>query len=76
MATKNSGIPCYDNAAPDEPLFVLRAQDMLAPEMVREWAYRAKVMGVPDEKTDEARRCADQMEDWQISLQGKRKVAD
>jgi hypothetical protein len=76
MATKKDGIPCYDKAADEEPLFVLRAQDMLAPEMVREWAYRAKVMGTPIEKIDEARRCADQMEDWQISLAGKRKVAD
>lgn len=76
MANKKSGVSCYDKAADDEPLFVLRAQDMLGPEMVREWAYRAKVMGVPSEKIDEARRCADEMEDWQISLQGKRKVAD
>lgn len=67
MATKKTGIPCYDKAALDEPLFVLRAQDMLAPEIIREWAYRAKALGTPDEKVEQARRDADAMEDWQIA---------
>ncbi len=75
MATKKDAAPtCYDKAADDEPVFTLRAQDMLAPEMVREWAYRALRMGVPKNKVEEARRCADQMEDWQI--ENRRKVAD
>ncbi len=74
MATKEQGDSCYEKAAPDEPIFVLRAQDMLAPEIVREWAYRAAVEGSPREKVDEARRLADRMEDWQIAH--KRKVPD
>lgn len=74
MATKTDGIPCYDKAANDEPLFVLRAQDMLAPEIVREWAYRAQVSGTPIEKVEEARRAADAMEDWQIA--NSKKVPD
>ncbi len=56
MATKEQGDSCYEKAAPDEPIFVLRAQDFLAPEIVREWAYRAAV---------------DRMEDWQIAHKRK-----
>ena len=74
MSTKETGVACYDNAASNEPLFVLRAQDALAPEIVREWAYRAKAAGTPDEKIAEARACADEMEDWQI--EHRKKVPD
>jgi hypothetical protein len=75
MTTKQKGIPSYDNAQQDEPLFVLRAQDMLAPEIVREWAYRALAAGTPHEKVDAARKCADEMENYQIQKQAK-KVPD
>lgn len=37
MATKNEGVPCYDKAAPDEPLFVIRAQDLTGPATIRHW---------------------------------------
>jgi hypothetical protein len=43
MATKASGIPCYDNAADDEPLFVIRASDPAAPGAIRFWAHEARV---------------------------------
>lgn len=35
---------CFARAAEDEPLFVLRATDKLAPDLVRQWAeqYRQK----------------------------------
>ena len=74
MTTKEEGSTCYDKAAPDEPIFVLRAQDMLAPEIVREWAYRALKLGTPLAKVDEARRLADAMENWQI--EHSRKIPD
>jgi len=61
-------------AALEEPTFTLRGQDIIAPEVVREWAYRAAVMGAPREKTEAARKIADQMEDWQIAH--RRKVPD
>lgn len=67
MATKRNGVPCYDKAGIDEPLFVLRSTDALAPEIVREWAYRAQAAGTPAEKVEEARRTADAIEDWQIA---------
>ncbi len=57
-----------------EPTFILRAQDMLAPEIVREWAYRAAVSGSPAEKVEEAREIATKMEDWQIA--NSRKIPD
>jgi hypothetical protein len=74
MATKREGISCYDKADDDEPLFVLRPTDILAPEIIREWAFRAKKLGSPHEKVEEARRLADQVEDWQI--ENSRKVPD
>jgi len=74
MATKETGVPCYDKAGPNEPVFTLRAQDALAPEIVREWAYRAQAAGTPREKVNEARKCADEMEDWQIA--NTKKVPD
>jgi hypothetical protein len=74
MSTKETGVSCYDKAAADEPVFTLRAQDILAPEIVREWAYRAQVAGTPDAKVEEARKCADEMEQWQIA--NSKKVPD
>lgn len=74
MTTKEQGVECYDKADPGEPIFVLRAQDIVAPEIVREWAYRAAVAGAPREKIEGARRVADAMEDWQ--LEHRRKVPD
>lgn len=41
MATKREGVPCYDKAAEDEPLFVLRGQDQFAAETVEYWAHLA-----------------------------------
>lgn len=41
MATKNNpgDYDCYANAAPDEPLFVLKSTDVTAPHLVRAWAF-------------------------------------
>ena len=61
-------------AALEEPTFTLRGQDLVAPEIVREWAFRAALLGAPWEKIEAARRIADQMEDWQIAHH--RKVPD
>lgn len=66
MATKREGVPCYDKADPDEPLFVIRAQDNLSSVIVRHWARLAEMDGVPDDKVKEARHCADLMEQWPI----------
>lgn len=40
MGTKNepAAFDCYANAEPDEPMFVLLARDLTAPEAVELWA--------------------------------------
>lgn len=64
MATKREGIACYDKAGMDEPLFVLRAQDKLAPILVRLWAAMADLGGTKPEIVAEARAVAFAMEEW------------
>lgn len=64
MATKAEGCPSYDKAADDEPIFVLRAQDRLAPETIDHWVRLARERGVSAEKIAEAERCADAMAEW------------
>jgi len=75
------GPSCLTKAADNEPLFVLRANDELAPDIVREWAkrYRRQKIGEaialrqPFTLTDQQRKkcleahiIADDMEDWKI----------
>lgn len=64
MATKRQGVACYDKAGQDEPLFVLRAQDVLAAPTVRFWAALAAGGGTDPQVIQEAFDCADQMEAW------------
>jgi hypothetical protein len=65
---------CINRAADDEPVFVLRAHDPCAPEIVREWAdayatRKEENGGVMNDeqraKYQEARALATQMEVWQ-----------
>jgi hypothetical protein len=63
MATKSTDT-CLQKAAEDEPIFVLRAQDRLAPEIVRQWADRAREFGCPEPKVQEAYSLAARMEQW------------
>ena len=65
---------CLNQAAADEPIFVLRANDELAPGVVREWAQRylmAKTARHPHvmtaeqtRKMHEALKLAGWMQDW------------
>lgn len=55
---------CLEKLQPGEPFFVLRAQDMLAPFVVRYWAEVARLEGIPEEKYIEALATADEMEKW------------
>ena len=72
MATKLTD-KCLQKVSNEEPIFVLRAQDMLAPGLVRDWALLARARGMkPDGtvslalevKLQEALALADQMEKW------------
>ena len=74
MATKrNPGqFDCYAEAADDEPIFVLRANDPLAPHLVLDWAIRYEARKLTlgtyilnaKAKVMEALRCAAAMEKW------------
>lgn len=81
MATKNEPceFDCLANLADDEPYFTLRANDELAPEIVRQWAENYKLTKEIENSTgqgpgplterqqhkyDDALLCADQMEAW------------
>ena len=65
---------CLKKAAEDEPIFVLRAQDKLAPNVVRHWAREAHNYGTPITKVNEAFGLANMMESWQD--QNFKKVPD
>ena len=65
---------CINRAADDEPVFVLRAHDPAAPEIVREWAdaYASRkeeahetMTAQEREKYREAIDLAHRMEEWQ-----------
>lgn len=66
MGTKNNPgtYDCYENAEPDEPMFVLLARDEQAPRLVRQWANRRRLMGENEAMINEAFACAEAMEQW------------
>jgi hypothetical protein len=73
MGTKNNpgNFDCYQNAHPDEPMFVLLGRDPLAGLLVRLWAEARATLGeTSEEKLSEAYRCADAMGAWAL---GERK---
>ena len=77
MATKRQELVdgCFARARDDEPLFVLRATDELAPELVREWArqYRAqKAADPPTQRAEHERREAKYREALQLATEMER----
>jgi hypothetical protein len=69
MSTKNNpgNFDCYKNAEPDEPMFVLLGRDKHAARLVRQWATLREVEGEDPKKIAEARKCADDMENWAVA---------
>ena len=71
MATKaeNRDNPdsCWNKALDDEPIFVLRANDPLAPHIVEQWAILARVDLVRQEKPGEAEHVAAAMRQWRAA---------
>jgi hypothetical protein len=55
----------------DEPVFLLRGQDELAAQHVRDWAEHAELRGCSPEVVAAARAHADKMDAWP-----KKKLAD
>lgn len=70
MATKNNPgkFDCYDNADPDEPMFVLLGRDRHAPILVKIWTALRLTEGEDPEKTGEAMLCALAMEKWREGI--------
>lgn len=68
MGTKNKPgkFDCYENAEPDEPMFILLARDKSAPFLVELWAKIREEYGDQSDipKVDEALDCADAMKQW------------
>lgn len=60
----NRGQGCLGKAKPDEPVFILRAQDMLAPDLVDQWAIWANQHGCNWDKVREAKVLAQEMREW------------
>ena len=58
------GRGCLGQAALDEPVFILRAQDKLAPWVVVRWAHLAEQAGAPQDEVQGALELAKQMVDW------------
>lgn len=69
------GEGCLGRASDDEPVFVLRANDVLAPIVISQWADLALDYGTPPDKVQEARTCALSMIEWQKRT-GRGKVPD
>lgn len=58
----------------DEPVFLLRGQDILAPELLRQWAVNLLLKGGSGIMAEIVIKHAKLMEDWQ--KQGKCKLPD
>ncbi len=63
MGFKNND-RCLKKVADDEPIFVLRAQDRLAPAIVMAWVNAALEFGLSDERVQDATNIALAMKKW------------
>lgn len=55
----------FDKIPDNEPIFILRGQDALAPLVVEYWAELAAKMRVPAPKILEAHRCVQEMREFE-----------
>lgn len=58
------GEGCLGKAADDEEVFVLRAQDVHAADLVEKWAIWAQASGCSPNKVQEAHEIAARMRAW------------
>lgn len=79
MGSKNEPgkFDCYDNALPDEPMFILLARDPNAPGLVEDWATQRQAdihAGIRPQSdqamVDEAITCAAKMRHWRVVNNG------
>lgn len=59
---------------PNEPVFVLRAQDCVGAHLIRVYAEMCELAGAPSEHVVEVLESAKAFEQWQARNQGKVKV--
>ena len=65
--TKQQAIEYLTNKIPDdEPVFVFRAQDALADDVIETWSIRAGSAGCNHDKVLAARACVDEMRRWPV----------
>lgn len=66
MSTRNQPgqFDVFNKLAPEEPYFVLRANDRFAPALVALWANLAQTHGCGEAKITEAFECARAMQKW------------
>lgn len=76
--TDHGKFDCYDQALPDEPMFILLGRDPFAPMLVEQWAInrlRKIEAGIRPEadraKAQEAYECAQAMFRWRAANLGK-----
>jgi hypothetical protein len=58
------GKGCLGKAHDDEPVFILRAQDPLAADLVELWSIHARAAGVRNDKVIEAAALAEDFRAW------------
>ena len=62
------------NIASDEPVFLLRAKDSIAPDIVRIWAFKLRDMDGDMDTVNKVLDHADKMAKWQV--ENERKLPD
>jgi hypothetical protein len=72
MGTKNNPgeFDCYAKLEPDEPYFLVKSTDPLAPVIVELWALLAELHSGGGRKVEEARQCAHAMRAWRAQQLG------
>ncbi len=61
-----------ENIIPEnEPVFLLRGQDICAPAAIETWIKEAKKYGAREDITDAAQKQADKMRIYQIEIESK-----
>lgn len=67
----NNPNSCLNKADADEPLFILRAKDPIAPLVVRAWAMLSQQLRAHSgQKCYEAVIVAEDMEEWRTRMHG------
>jgi len=57
---------CFNKAQAEEPIFILRAQDQFAAQLVRLWAKTLRDNAGPEDKVISALTLANDMDQWPV----------